>query len=107
MLNYDYELKDDFDISPLPDHVLVYGMEGGEVKLKSGLIVPDDDGKERGIRPRKCFVYAVGTNVLDVKPDDQILVAHGRWTRGIKVKQQDGEIKIVRRVDTKDILLAF
>lgn len=105
MENFDYELKDGDIINPLPDVILVYGMESGETVLKSGLIILDDDGKSTGIRPRFCTVYSVGSNIDYVKPEDKILVSHGRWSRGFKVKGLNGDIKIVRRVDPNDILL--
>jgi hypothetical protein len=80
-------------------------MEHGDQKLASGLIVPDDNGKERGIRPRWCIVYAVGAEVVDVKPGDRILVAHGRWTRGVQVTTPQGITKVVRMVESDAIML--
>jgi uncharacterized ubiquitin-like protein YukD len=32
------------------------------------------------------------------------MVEHGRWTRGIKIEDENGE-QIIRKVDPKDILL--
>jgi hypothetical protein len=32
------------------------------------------------------------------------MVAHGRWTRGLKIEDETGE-KTIRKVDTNDILL--
>jgi co-chaperonin GroES (HSP10) len=93
------------NIKPLRDKVLVCDMEHGNKTLASGLIVPDDNGKERGIRPRWCIVYAVGAEVDYVQPGDQILVSHGRWTRGVQVTQPDGSRKVVRMVESDAILL--
>lgn len=92
------------DIRPLRDKVLVCDMEHGDQKLASGLIIPDDNGKERGIRPRKSIVYAVGEEVDYVKVGDQILVSHGRWTRGVQVTQPDGTLKVVRMVESDAIM---
>lgn len=92
-------------ILPLRDRVLVCDMEHGDQKLASGLIIPDDDGKTRGIRPRWCQVYAVGAEVNYVKPGDCILVAHGRWTRGVHVTAPDGTQKVVRMVESDAIML--
>lgn len=63
-----------------------------------------DDGKASGIRPRWAQVYAVGPEQFDVKPGEWICVAHGRWTRGIKI--DDGtSTKVIRKIDHKDILM--
>jgi NADPH:quinone reductase-like Zn-dependent oxidoreductase len=64
----------------------------------------DDDGKEQGIHPRWGRVYAVGAKQEDVTVGQWVLVAHGRWTRGMLV-EKDGVKEEVRMVDEKDILL--
>lgn len=107
MSDFDYEITDAVSIHPLSDVVLVHNMEYGERKTASGLIIPDDNGKETGIRPRYCTVYAVGKNIEGVEPGNKILVAHGRWSRGSKIKLEDGSTTTIRRVDPKDILLVF
>lgn len=91
-------------VRPLPNRVLVCDMEHGDQKLASGLIIPDDNGKERGIRPRMATVYAVGADIDYVKPGDQVLIAHGRWSRGVKVQDAQGHIKVVRMVEAESIL---
>ena len=106
MSDFDYELKEMMDIKPLSDGILVCNMEYGEKKLSSGIIIPDDNGKTGGIRPRFGTVYAVGKNIDYLKPGEKVLVSHGRWTRGIKIKEPDGSTTVIRRVDPNDILLA-
>lgn len=93
------------DIIPLKENVLVTDLESGERVTKSGLIIPDDDGGDRGIHPRWCRVYATGEEVDEVKESEWILVDHGRWTRGVKLIKNDGSELIIRMVDRKDILL--
>lgn len=93
------------DIRPIRNRVLVCDMEHGDQKLASGLIIPSDDGKERGIRPRFGTVYAVGADVDYVKPGDRILISHGRWTRGVHVTAPDGTQKVVRMVESDAIML--
>lgn len=66
--------------------------------------MPDDDMKSAGIRPRWARVYAVGPDVVDVKVDDYICIAHGRWSRGQTIEDEDG-VKTIRKVDPNDILL--
>ena len=91
-------------LTPLKDTILVHGMEFNERISRGGLILPDDDMKSSGIRPRWAQVYAVGPDVKDVKVGDYIMIAHGRWTRGIAIEDDSGE-KVIRKVDPADILL--
>ena len=105
MTDFDYEIKGEHTIIPLPDIVLVHNMEYGEHRLSSGIIIPDDNGKENGIRPRWGIVYAVGKNIDYLKSGDKVLVSHGRWSRGTKIKQPNGDSIVIRRVDPNDILV--
>lgn len=95
----------DRDVSPLKDHILVYNMEKGEKITRGGIILSDDNGKDRGIRPRWCQVYKVGSNIDYVSAGEWILVEHGRWTYGVPV-ELDGNEFYIQRVDTDAILLA-
>ena len=79
-------------------------MEFKERLSRGGLILLDDDMTSQGIRPRWAQVYAVGPDITDVKVGQYIMVAHGRWTRGISITDEEGE-KVIRKVDPDDILL--
>jgi co-chaperonin GroES (HSP10) len=92
-------------IRAIRDHVLITDMEFDEVKTESGIVLPSQDGKDTGIRPRWGKVYAIGPEQKDVQVGEWIYVEHGRWTRGIKVKDESGEELVIRRVDTDNILL--
>jgi len=94
----------DRDIQPLGKRVLVSKMRFGEKKTKGGIILLDDDGTEAGIHPRWSQVYAVGPKQEDVKVGQWILVAHGRWSRALKVVNDNEELE-VRMVDENDILI--
>jgi len=91
-------------IKALHSDVLVHEMTFDGRTLSSGLILMSDDGKGYGIRPRWGRVYAVGPEQKDVKIGQWIMVAHGRWTRGIKIKDESGETTL-RKIDPKDILM--
>ena len=91
-------------IHPLRDHVIVSDMKFDERISNGGIIIPGDNGTTRGIRPRWAQVYAVGPEQKDVKVGQWILIAHGRWTRGIEIEDEEGK-KAIRRVDPKDMLL--
>lgn len=88
----------------LHDNVIVKDMEFKGRQLSSGIILPSDNGKSAGIRPRWGQVYAVGPEQKDVAPGQWICVAHGRWTRGLDIEDSEGA-KTIRRIDPKDILL--
>ena len=93
-------------IKALRDSVIVSDMEFDTRITQSGLILPNDNGTTLGIRPRWGRVYAIGQDQKDVKVGQWILVAHGRWTRGLDI--EDGEVahkRTIRKIDPKDILL--
>jgi len=94
----------DKDIQPLGKRVLVSKMRFGEKKTRGGIILLDDDGTESGIHPRWSQVYAVGPKQEDVRVGQWILVAHGRWSRALKVINNKEELE-VRMIDENDILL--
>jgi co-chaperonin GroES (HSP10) len=91
-------------IHAVRDHVLVKGMEFAERLTANGIIIPSDDGKSSGIKPRWAEVIAVGPKQKDIAVGEWVLVDHGRWTRGITMVVDGDEIEL-RRVDTNDILL--
>jgi co-chaperonin GroES (HSP10) len=91
-------------LKPLKSHIIVTDMNF-EVRLsQGGIILPGDNGTTKGIRPRWARVYAVGPEQQNVQVGQWILVAHGRWTRGLDIEDEDGK-HTIRRVDPKDILL--
>jgi co-chaperonin GroES (HSP10) len=69
-----------------------------------GIIIPNDDMKSSGIRPRWGRVYAIGPDQTDIKVGQYVLVSHGRWTRGVDIEDANGE-HTIRKVDTNDILM--
>jgi co-chaperonin GroES (HSP10) len=92
-------------LKPLRDTVLVSDMNFETRITTSGIIIPGDDAKNSGIRPRWGKVFAVGPDQKEIQVGHWILVAHGRWTRGITV-DIDGVRHTIRRVDNKDIILS-
>ena len=92
------------DIKPLKKRVLVSDMHFGERKSAGGIIMMDDDGSEGGIHPRWGKVYAIGDQQEDVKVGEWVMVSHGRWSRGFKIKKKGVELE-VRMIDENDILL--
>ena len=93
------------NLRPLRDAVLVSEMNFEFRVTTAGIILPGDDAKDSGIRPRWAKVYAIGPEQKDVSVGQWILIDHGRWTRGVNVEDQDGNQTAIRKVDNKDILL--
>lgn len=90
---------------PIRDNVLVTDMNFDQRVSKGGIVLPSDDGKSEGVRHRWARVWAIGPEQKEVKVDDWILLEHGRWTRGVTVELKDGTDIIIRRADTKAILM--
>jgi co-chaperonin GroES (HSP10) len=91
-------------LRPLKDSVIVSDMIFDVRISTGGIIIPNDNGKSTGIRPRWGQVYAVGPDQQDVTAGQWVCVEHGRWTRGIDIEDESGKIT-VRRVDPKDIMM--
>ena len=92
-------------IKPLKDKVFVSNMEFGMERTTSGLYIPSADGKTQGIMPRWGQVWAIGDEQTDVSIGDWVCVEHGRWTRTIEYKNEDGSITEVRMVDSDAIMM--
>jgi co-chaperonin GroES (HSP10) len=90
----------------LGDKVMVTDMDFDARVTASGLILPNDDMEQRGIRPRWCRIIAKGPKQEDVEVGEWIYVAHGRWTRGVDVLDTDTDTHMtIRLVDPKDMIL--
>jgi co-chaperonin GroES (HSP10) len=76
-------------VKALKGKVLVTDLERGS-RVVNGIILPSDDGKSEGIRPRWAKVYSVGEDITEVKAGQWILVENLRWTRMMSIKQDDG-----------------
>lgn len=86
--------------------IIVSEMSFDERITKAGLIILNDDKKSAGIRPRWAKIYGLGPEQTDPQLEigKYILIAHGRWTRGITIETPSGK-ETLRKVDPNDILL--
>lgn len=84
--------------------VIVTDMVFDERITRGGIVLLNDNGTTRGIRPRWGQVYAVGPTQQDVQVGQWVCVAHGRWTRGLDIEDESGK-RTIRKIDPKDILL--
>ena len=89
---------------PIHDNVFVSDLEHGPRLTKGGLLIPDDNMTDRGVRDRWGRVWAVGPEVTDIKPGEWVLVKHGRWTTGIEMVIR-GEHVTVWRVEYPEAVL--
>lgn len=91
-------------VRPIHADVLVSDMYFGETKTAGGIIIQSDDAKAHGVKPRWGKVYAKGPENKDpYNVGDWILIAHGRWTRKIKVDDGENVIEI-QKVEIDSIL---
>jgi len=93
-------------VKPLHDRIIVAEMEFGEVTTAGGIILPSDDGKSEGIKPRWAKVITKGhENNDEYQVNDWVLVTHGRWSRGFKVQEtDDSDPVILRTVEAEGVL---
>ena len=91
-------------LCPVQQDVIVTDMSFDQRLSTGGLILLNDNGKSTGIRPRWGQVYAVGPKQTEVRVGQWILVAHGRWTRGLDIEDESGK-RTIRKIDPKDILM--
>jgi len=91
----------------LHDKILCSEIEKGQQTLASGIILMDDDGKEDGIRPRWMQVYATGPDVSDdITVGQWILVEHGRWSHGHRMREGDNELTLWQAEEASVLLVA-
>jgi co-chaperonin GroES (HSP10) len=72
-------------IQPVKDWIFIDITDKGERVTKGGIIIPDDDFKEHGIRPREILILAVNERSREygLEPGQRSIVPHGEWTRKI------------------------
>lgn len=96
-------------VTALPNGIIARLLEdpNKDTVTRGGLIVMANNESENGIRPRWFQTISVGKEIDYIKEGEYILVAHGRWTRGLDV---DGEkvfgIDVPEIMGTSDTLPA-
>lgn len=88
-------------LKPIKDKVFAKMIDGfGDRTTKGGIIVVENDGTSEAIRPRWFEVWKIGPEQEDLEIGEYILVEHGRWTRKIKIENEE-----IFHVDNDSILL--
>ena len=90
---------------PLPDRIFVTDLEHGFQRSVGGIIIPDDNKKDHGIRPRWGKVAYVGSKVDYVNVNQYVLMLHGRWSHKFTLEFEDNTTLDLWQIDPKDILL--
>lgn len=86
--------------------VIVHQLEKGQRVSKGGILIPDDNAKEHGIRPRWAQVYKIADDITDISVGEWVLLEHGRWTFTITIETDDNPKKQVWQIDYPDGILA-
>ena len=71
----------------------------GYKKTHGGLLLNDKDADVTAIRPRWFKIKSVGEDVDFVNEGQYVLVAHGRWSKGVEVDDET-----VYLLDNEEIL---
>lgn len=93
------------NFTPLADKVFVTEMDAGVRLTASGLILADDDMRTSGIRSRWARVWKIGPKVQDISVGEWVLVEHGRWTNGLDMELENGEVITVWHIDYPNAVL--
>ena len=71
-------------LTPLRNNVIGKLVDNYGIRTTDkGVLIVENDGTPEAIRPRWFKVTHVGPEQLDVAVGDEVLVYHGRWSRGI------------------------
>lgn len=92
------------NLRPLHDKVIVTDMNFGEEKTAVGIILHSDDGKSSGLHPRWARVLFVGPEQETLKPNQWVLMQHGRWTRAHKYVNENGDEIEIHMIDNNGVL---
>ena len=83
-------------IRPIHDKVLAKMIDGfGNRKTAGGIIIQEADGTEKAIRPRWFEILFTGPEQADVQPGEYVLMAHGRWSRGIDYEGDKEKVQAI------------
>jgi co-chaperonin GroES (HSP10) len=91
------------EIKAFGDKVLAIMVDNpsGFKKTKSGIILKDEDMTASAVRPRWFKIYSTGEKIDWVVEGQYVLVAHGRWSNGVKVND---DLKIYL-LDNEEMLM--
>jgi len=89
---------------PPNNGIYVVNLEKGDLRRQSGIIITDDQMKDRGIRPRWAQIWKVGTEWQDTfNPGQWILLEHGNWSSVFTLFTEDGESIDLQIIEEKSL----
>lgn len=92
---------------PIKNNVFVTDIEGGSLTVTAGGIIrTDDNGKDRGIRPRWGRIWAIGPDVYDIEVGEWVFIEHARWTNAIDLALPNGKVRVWKIDWPNAVLLA-
>jgi hypothetical protein len=100
---FQFDYTDVPELRVLKNTIIVRDMNFEHRVTTAGIYLPGDDGKSSGIRPRWARVFRTGPETTTVSEGQYVLIEHGRWTRGLKIRINDEEI-VIRKIDPKAII---
>lgn len=92
-------------LKPLRDKIFVTDINFDQEMTIGGIVLPSDNGKGQGVKPRWGRVWAIGPEQTDVKIGEWILMEHARWTREFEYENEDGSITKLHMADNEAILM--
>jgi len=97
-----------FPITPIREWIATKIVDSGFRVSGGGIIIPKDDMKQRGIRPRWAKVLAVGPDVNDlddITPGCFVLLEHLGWVKGMDIEVENDIITVHWTVPEKIVLV--
>ena len=96
--------QNDGFFNPPHDAIYVVNLEQGEQTTASGIIITEDQMKERGIRPRWAQVWKVGEKWKnDFQAKQWVLLEHGNWSNIMTITRANGEKMDMQIIEDKSI----
>lgn len=90
--------------TPLKGKIFVSNLEHGMRLTRGGLIIPDDNMKDRGVHARWGKVYTLGSDIDYLTTGEWVLIKHGRWSTGVDL-EIDGESVRIWMIEPESIEL--
>ncbi len=75
-------------VKPISDRIIAINGELDETVTAAGIVLQSKTNRETGISPRWFQVFAVGSDIDWVKPQQWVLVEYGRWTEGFTLEDE-------------------
>ncbi len=79
---------------PIKNNVFVTDLDHGPTMTAGGIIRPDDNMTDVGVRPRWARVWAIGPEVEDIQVGEWVFVQHARWTNSIDLNLAAGKVRV-------------